>query len=78
MQTPTGSEKKAEATSRTSATVPIANLVPAYSESATSDSITNPINYFYITSTSNATSGNIEGGGANCSAGPVTLEVVNG
>ena len=44
----------------------------------TSDPITNPINYFYITSTSNATSGNIEGGGANCSAGPVTLEVVNG
>ena len=46
--------------------------------STTSDPITNPINYFYITSTSNATSGNIEGGGANCSAGPVTLEVVNG
>jgi len=44
----------------------------------TSDPITNPISYFYITSTSNATTGNIEGGGANCSAGPVTLEVVNG
>ena len=44
----------------------------------TSDPITNPINYFYITSTSNATSGNVEGGGTNCSAGPVTLEVVNG
>jgi hypothetical protein len=44
----------------------------------TSDPLTNPINYFYITSTSNATSGNIEGGGTNCSAGPVTLEVVNG
>ena len=44
----------------------------------TSDPITNPINYFYITSTSNATTGNVEGGGANCSAGPVTLEVVNG
>ena len=44
----------------------------------TSDPITNPINFFYITSTSNATSGNIEGGGTNCSAGPVTLEVVNG
>ena len=44
----------------------------------TSDPLTNPINYFYITSASNATSGNIEGGGTNCSAGPVTLEVVNG
>ena len=44
----------------------------------TSDSLTNPINYFYITSTSNATTGGISGGGANCSAGPVTLEVVNG
>ena len=44
----------------------------------TTDSLTNPINYFYITSTSNATSGNIQGGGANCSAGPVTLEVING
>ena len=44
----------------------------------TSDPITNPISYFYITSTSNATTGNVEGGGANCSAGPVTLEVVNG
>ena len=44
----------------------------------TSDALTTPINYFYITSTSNATTGNVEGGGANCSAGPVTLEVVNG
>jgi len=44
----------------------------------TTDSLTNPINYFYITSTSNATTGNVEGGGANCSAGPVTLEVING
>ena len=44
----------------------------------TTDSITTPINYFYITSTSNATTGNIQGGGANCSPGPVTLEVVNG
>ena len=44
----------------------------------TTDSLTTPINYFYITSTSNATTGNIQGGGANCSAGPVTLEVVNG
>ena len=44
----------------------------------TSDVLTNPISYFYITSTSNATTGNIQGGGPNCSAGPVTLEVVNG
>jgi hypothetical protein len=44
----------------------------------TSDSLTDPINYFYITSTSNATTGGVKGGGANCSAGPVTLEVVNG
>ena len=44
----------------------------------TTDSLTQPINYFYITSTSNATSGGVSGGGANCSAGPVTLGVVNG
>ena len=44
----------------------------------TSDALTDPINYFYITSTSSATSGGVSGGGNNCSAGPVTLEVVNG
>ena len=44
----------------------------------TTDPLTDPINYFYITSTSNATTGGVKGGGANCSAGPVTLEVVNG
>ena len=44
----------------------------------TSDPLTDPINFFHITSTSNATTGSISGGGANCSAGPVTLEVVNG
>ena len=44
----------------------------------TSDPLTDPINYFHITSTSNATSGGVSGGGENCSAGPVTLEVVNG
>ena len=43
----------------------------------TTDSLTQPINYFYITSTSNATSGGVSGGGDNCSAGPVTLGVVN-
>ena len=44
----------------------------------TSDPLTDPINYFHITSTSNATSGGVSGGGENCSAGPVTLGVVNG
>ena len=44
----------------------------------TSDPLTTPINYFHITSTSNATTGGVSGGGDNCSAGPVTLEVVNG
>ena len=44
----------------------------------TTDPLTDPINFFHITSTSNATTGGISGGGANCSAGPVTLEVVNG
>ena len=39
----------------------------------TSDPLTSPINYFYITSTSNATTGGVSGGGDNCSAGPVTL-----
>ena len=44
----------------------------------TTDPLTQPINYFHITSTSNATTGGISGGGENCSAGPVTLGVVNG
>ena len=44
----------------------------------TSDPITDPINYFYIQSSSAATTGGVSGGGDNCSAGPVTLEVVNG
>jgi len=44
----------------------------------TTDPLTDPINFFHITSTSNATTGGISGGGANCSVGPVTLEVVNG
>ena len=44
----------------------------------TSDSLTDPINYFYITSTSSARSGGVSGVGANTSAGPVTLGVVNG
>ena len=44
----------------------------------TSDVLTNPINYFYFQSTSTALTSGVKGGGANCSAGPVTLEVVNG
>ena len=44
----------------------------------TTDPLTQPINYFHITSTSIATTGGISGGGDNCSAGPVTLGVVNG
>ena len=44
----------------------------------TSDPLTDPINYFYITSTSTATTGGVSGGGNNTSAGPVTLGVVNG
>ena len=40
--------------------------------------LTTPENYFFITSTSNATTGNVQGGGSSCSTGPVTLEVVNG
>ena len=43
----------------------------------TSDVLTNPINYFYITSTDTATSGGISGGSSNASAGPVTLKVVS-
>ena len=43
----------------------------------TTDPLTDPINYFYITSTSAATSGGVSGGGENTSAGPATLEVVN-
>ena len=50
----------------------------AVTGATTTDSLTQPINYFYITSTSSATSGGVSGGGSNCSAGPVTLEVVNG
>ena len=39
-----------------------------------SGNITDTTNYFYFQSTDTATSGNIQGGGAACSAGPVTLE----
>ena len=40
--------------------------------------LTSPENYFYITSASTATEGDVSGGGSNSSAGPVTLKVVNG
>ena len=40
----------------------------------TSDSLTNPINYFYFASADTATTSGVKGGGQNCSAGPVTLE----
>jgi len=45
----------------------------------TSDVLTNPINYFYIRFdlSIGGTVGGISGGGANCSAGPVTLKVVS-
>jgi len=32
------------------------------------------LNYFYFLSTDTATTGNVSGGGAQCSAGPVTLQ----
>ena len=40
----------------------------------TSDSLTNPISYFYFASADTATTSGVKGGGQNCSAGPVTLE----
>ena len=36
--------------------------------------VSDPLNYFYFLSTSTATTGGISGGGAQCSAGPVTLQ----
>jgi hypothetical protein len=42
----------------------------------TGGGLTTPENFFFITSTSNATSGTITGGGIGCSAGPVTLQGV--
>ena len=40
--------------------------------------LTSPENYFFFTSTDTATTTGVVGGGAACSAGPVTLKVVNG
>ena len=42
----------------------------------TSDVLTNPINYFYFQSSGTASTSGVKGGGANCSAGPVTLEAI--
>jgi hypothetical protein len=36
--------------------------------------VSDSLNYFYFLSTSTATTGNIAGGGSQCSAGPVTLQ----
>ena len=44
--------------------------------STTTDSLTNPISYFYFQSTINATSSGVQGGGSGCSAGPVTLKAL--
>ena len=46
------------------------------SNATTTDVLTDPINYFYFQSTSNASSSGVKGGGANCSAGPVTLKAI--
>ena len=46
------------------------------SGATTTDILTNPISYFYFQSTSNASSSGVKGGGANCSAGPVTLKAI--
>ena len=40
--------------------------------------LTSPENYFFFTSTDTATTSGVVGGGPGCSAGPVTLKVVNG
>ena len=53
------------------------NIVTAPNSNPT-EILTTPESYFFITSTSNATSGGVSGGELNCSAGPVTLEVVGG
>ena len=39
--------------------------------------LSQPENYFYITSTSTASASGVKGGQDSCSAGPVTLKVVN-
>ncbi len=56
------------------------NSAGAVTGATTTDPLTQPINYFYISLGAQLAgmAPNIQGGGANCSAGPVTLEVVNG
>jgi hypothetical protein len=44
--------------------------------STTTDSLTDPISYFYFQSSDNATVSGITGGNFNCSAGPVTLKAL--
>ena len=39
--------------------------------------LSQPENFFFITSSSSATSSGVKGGGSSCSAGPITLKVVN-
>ena len=53
----------------------------AVTGATTTDPLTQPINYFYVALTGMVIAGmvgGVSGGGANCSAGPVTLGVVNG
>ena len=45
-------------------------------QATTTDVLTDPISYFYFQSSDTATTSGIKGGGAYCSAGPVTLEAV--
>ena len=52
------------------------NSSGSVSGATTSDSLTNPISYFYFQSTDTATTTDVFGGGQNCSAGPVTLEAL--
>jgi hypothetical protein len=40
------------------------------------DPLTNPINYFYFQSSGTASTSGVKGGGANCSAGPITLKAI--
>jgi len=45
-------------------------------QATTTDTLTNPISYFYFQSGDTATQSGITGGGLNCSAGPVTLKAL--
>ena len=52
------------------------DAVGVVTNSTTTDSLTNPISYFYFQSSDNATVSGITGGNFNCSAGPVTLKAL--